>query len=92
VTGKYQQFYEHWRDSSTGSNFLNTFPYKLSLGVDPDDASLLPFREGATAGNQILVTKSYDYMFHLLLELRKNDEGDTKGAVLTGQPGTGASL
>jgi hypothetical protein len=31
-------------------------------------------------------------MFHRLLHLRKNDEGDAKGAVLIGQPGIGASL
>jgi hypothetical protein len=31
-------------------------------------------------------------MFHRLLDLRKDDEGDAKGAVFTGQPGIGASL
>jgi hypothetical protein len=30
-------------------------------------------------------------MFHRLLDLRMSDEGANRGAVLTGQPGTGAS-
>src|SRR5258707_2590585 len=89
---KYQQFYDHWRDRSSGSNFLDQFPYKLSLGVDELGASLLPFGAGSTWDNRILVTRSYDDMYHRLLLLRQNDEGDAKGAVLTGQPGIGASL
>src|SRR5258708_10563390 len=90
-TDKYQQFYEHWRDGSTGSNFLSLFPYKLSLGVDGHGASLLRFA-GSTSGNRILVTKAYDDMYHRLMLLRKDDDGEAKGAVLTGQPGIGASL
>ena len=89
---KYQQFYDRWRDRSSGSNFLDQFPYKLSLGVDELGASLLPFGAGSTWENRILVTRSYDDMYHRLLLLRQNDEGDAKGAVLTGQPGIGASL
>ena len=86
MTGKYQQFYEHWRKCPGASKFLNTFPYKLPLGAN------LPFRPGNTSGDQILVTKSYDNMFHRLLRLRKKDKGRTRGVVLTGQPGVGMSL
>jgi len=32
----WQQFYKRWRDSSTSSKFINTFPYMLELGVDPE--------------------------------------------------------
>src|SRR5258707_15891664 len=92
MTDNYQQFCDHWRDRSSGSNFLDQFPYKLSLGVDGLGASLLPFGAGSTSENRILVTKSYDAMYHRLLLLRQNDEGDAKGVVLTGQPGIGASL
>ncbi len=92
MTDNYQQFCDHWRDRSSGSNFLDQFPYKLSLGVDGLGASLLPFGAGSTSENRILVTKSYDTMYHRLLLLRQDDEGDAKGAVLTGQPGIGASL
>jgi len=77
---------------STGSNFSKTFPYKLSLGKSPDGVPLLPFRPGRTSGDQILVTESYENTFRRLLHLRKNNEGDTQGVVLTGQPGIGAPL
>jgi len=92
VVGKYQQFYKHWSDISASSKFLNKFPYKLSLGVDSDGVSLLPFRSGRTLGNQILVIEAYEKIFDRLMVLRKKDKGTTTGAVLTGQPGTGASL
>jgi hypothetical protein len=59
-TDKYQQFYDHWCDRSSGFNFLDQFPYKLSLGVNELGASLLPFGAGSTSENRILVTKSYD--------------------------------
>jgi len=87
----YQQFYEHWRNSSASSKFLNIFPYELSFGVDQDEASPLPFCSYSTSGNQILVTKSYEDMFHRMLRLRNYDRGTSRGMVLTGQPGTGAS-
>jgi len=58
ATDKWQQFYKHWRDSSTSSKLLNAFPYMLELGVDPEGKPLLSFRIGNTSGNQILVTKS----------------------------------
>ena len=93
MTDEHQQFYEHWRgnENSTDSKFLNTFPYKLSLGKGPDDEPLLPFQPSASE-NRILVTNSYERMFHRLLRLRKNDVGGTQGVVLTGQPGIGAPL
>jgi len=53
---------------------------------------LLPFRPDDTSENRILVTKSYDDTFHRLLNLRQRDRGKRRGVVLTGQPGTGASL
>ena len=92
MANEYQQFYEHWSDISASSKFLNKFPYKLSLGVDSDGTPLLPFQSGGTSGSQILVTRAYDKTFDRLMTLRKKDEGATTGAVLTGQPGIGASL
>jgi len=93
VANEYQQFYQYWSDSSTSSKrFLNKFPYKLSLGVNSRGTPLLPFLSYSTSGNQIVVTEAYDKMFHRLMALREEDKGDRKGAVLTGQPGTGASL
>src|SRR5258708_15106697 len=91
MTDNYQQFCDHWRDRSSGSNFLDQFPYKLSLGVNGLGASLLSFGARSTSVNRILVTKSYDDMFFHLLHLRQNDKGNAKGAVLTGQPDIGAS-
>jgi len=92
VANEYQQFYEYWSDISASPKFLNKFPYKLSLGVDSDGAPLLPFRSSRTLGNQILVIEAYDKIFDRLMVLRKKDKGTTRGAVLTGQSGTGASL
>ena len=90
MTDEYQQFYEKWDDESSSSHFRDTFPYKLSLGVDQYGGSLLPFRDASTLGGKILVTKSYDDMFHRLLRLRNKYYG--RGAVITGQPGIGGSL
>ena len=92
MTDEYQQFYEYWSDSSASKRFLKKFPYKLSLGVDSRGTPLLPFHSRSTSGNQIVVTKAYDKIFDRLMALREEDEGDDIGAVLTGQPGTGASL
>ena len=86
MTGRYRRFYKHWRKRSTVSKFQSTFPYELPLGV------VLPFCPGSTSENKIIVTKSYDHMFHRVLRFRENDEGRTKGIVLTGQPGIGVSL
>ena len=64
----------------------------LSLGKDTKGKRLLPFRPDDTSGDRILVTKSYENMCRHLLYLHKDDKGTDKGAVLTGQPGVGASL
>jgi len=88
----WQQFYERWRDSSTSSEFHDKFPYVLKLGMDPEGNSPLPFHNEDTSENRILVTKSYNDMFYRLLRLREDDLGKSKGAVITGQPGIGASL
>ena len=87
---KCQKFYDHWYTDSSGDDFINAFPYLLSLGVNEDGASLLPFKSTSTSRNQIVVTKSYDDMLHRLLHLRMGDTGDVQGVVLTGQPGVGA--
>ena len=91
MTGKYQRFYERWRESSSSSRFINTFPYKLPLGMDPIGTALVPFGPLATSGAQILITKAYDNMFHRILCLRAIDNGTNRGAVITGQPGVGVS-
>jgi len=92
----WQQFYERWRDGPKDFKFDDKpddrFPYVLDLGVDPEGNSLLPFHDGDTSGNRILVTKSYENMFYRLLSLRQEDKGNARGAVITGQPGVGASL
>ena len=64
----------------------------LDLGVDPKGNSPLPFHDGDTSGNRILVTKSYETVFYCLLSLRQEDKGNTRGAVITGQPGVSVSL
>ena len=87
----YQQFYEHCRNTFASSKFLDIFPYELSFGVDQDETFPLPFCSYGALGNQILVTKSYDDMFHRMLRLRSYDRGTARGVVLTGQSGTGAS-
>ena len=92
MTGGLQEFYEHWRDSSTSSKLLDKFPYILELGVDQKGTALLHFRASDTSGNRILVTEAYNNIFHRLLNLRRWDNGKSRGAVLTGQPGTGVSL
>ena len=91
-TKEWQEFYDHWRNSPTGPLSSEEFPYVLDLGVDSQGTPLLPFYSHRTTGNRILVTKSYNDMLHRLLRLRKRDRGNRKGVVLTGQPGTGASL
>ena len=42
-------------------------------------------------GNLVLVTQAYEDMFRRLLCLRGGDTGSARGAVVTGQPGTGTS-
>lgn len=43
-------------------------------------------------GNQILVTESYENLHNRILVTRGDDIGQSRGIVLTGQPGTGTSL
>ena len=88
---RYQKFYKTWRDKPSKSDFPNAYPYDLSLGTD-EDGPLLPFRSTNTLGDRILVTKAYDDVFHRILRLRAKDLGGSRGAVITGQPGVGASL
>ena len=76
MTNHYQELYEYWYNRP-GSEFLSKTPYCLPLGIK---------------GNKILVTASYNDAFHRLLRLREGDTGSDKGAVLTGQPGVGASF
>ena len=98
MTDGYQKFSEHWDKRSSHSEFLKKkFPYELSLGArepppgaDSKDVPLLPFRNERMSGDNILVTKSYDDMFHRLVRLRNEYYG--RGAVITGQPGIGGSL
>ena len=88
----YQQFYDKWRTKTTDSDFYNPFPYQLSLGRSTSGAPLPPFRADDILGDKIVVTESYDQMYHRLLRLRMSDVGGkAKGAVLTGQPGVGVS-
>jgi hypothetical protein len=89
VTDNYQQFYEHWRESPF--RFIDTFPYRLPLGVDSIGAPLMPFGPHATSGAEILITKAYDNMFRRILGFRAIDVGTNRGVVLTGQPGIGVS-
>ena len=50
-TNGYQQFYQYCPDSSTGPSFLDTLPYKLSLGMSPDGKGIiLPFHLDSTLG------------------------------------------
>ena len=88
----WQEFYDLWRNSSTRPTFSERFPYVLELGASSKGVPFLPFYPERTTGNRVLVTKSYDDMLHRLLRLRKRDKGHKQGVVLTGQPGTGASL
>ena len=88
---RYQQFYDKWRKNPERPEFGDQFPHPLDLGVDTAGISLLHFHEDDRSGNQILITKAYDDMFHRLLGLRRRDTGRNKGAIITGQPGVGVS-
>jgi len=59
-------------------------PNVLCLGTDLDFPPPM--------GNRILVTQAYEDLFRRLLVLRKRDVGSARGAVVTGQPGTGTSM
>jgi len=60
--------------------------------MSPEGLSLLPFLGASTSQNRILVIKPYNDTFNRLLSLRQFDHGANRGAVLTGQPGTGTFL
>ena len=98
MTGDYQDFYSRWRGSPPycepqfPDRFESTYPYKLSLGKSESGEPLLPFCSDSILGDQIVVTESYMHMLHRILYLRSWDKGREKGVVVTGQPGTGASL
>ena len=82
---EYLDFYNYWSRPDARSKFRNKFPYPLWLG---EDLTISP------AGKPILVTEAYDNMVRRLSYLREEDRmgGRIKGAVITGQPGIGASL
>jgi hypothetical protein len=68
--------------------------WQIPQGISsPTTTTFLPFRHAQqkgipkTPGNQVLVTKAYDTMYDGLLRLRV---GGIRGALITGQPGTGA--
>ena len=89
MTDHYQELYEYWYNRP-GSEFLNETPYCLSLGIKGNE---FPLPLGSSPPlEKILVTASYNDAFHRLLRLREGDTGSNKGAVLTGQPGVGASF
>ena len=92
MADNYQKFYDCCRNSSTSPNPSNNFPYTISLGTNLAGRELLPFHSGDTLKGQVLVTKSYDELFHHILGFRRIDMGRTSGVVITGQPGTGAPL
>jgi len=52
----------------------------------------LPFQKSKTPRGKIIITSSYNNMFHRLLRIRIDDAEDHRGVVITGQPGIGASL
>ena len=81
MNGECRKFYDFWRGNvaySYGKNFPNTLSFHGSL----------PF---SSAGSKILVTGSYNDIFHYILLLRQLHPEVRKGVVLTGQPGVGAS-
>ena len=88
VDGKLWKFYNYWRSRRYGSDLQEQFPYTLSLGGSEVE---LPVEPTETMDNKIVVRKSYHDMYYRILGLRKVD-GPNRGAVITGQPGTGASV
>ena len=88
MTDKHRQFCDRWYNKPTAFTSPDVFPYVPSLR---GDEACLPFGSNATSGNSILVTKAYDVTFHRISRLRAIDKKYDKGAVITGQPGTGES-
>ena len=91
VDDNYQEFYNKWRAPDSSSEFHKEFPYQLSLGQDSRNMPLLPFRSGDPNGYRLLVTESYNNLFHRILKARRMDKGVTRGVVLIGEPGVGVS-
>ena len=89
LTDEPREFYDHWRNGASVARFSDKFPYELPLQLGPFTA---PFGITRTDNGTILIVKSYEDIFHRLLFLRQEDEGDSRGVVITGQPGTGESL
>ena len=86
-----QLFYEKWR--SEPFEQPQKFPYIMGFGTNSDGQSLLQFRSEETANGEIVITKAYEDMYNRILNIREgNPESDTRGVVLTGQPGIGASI
>jgi len=86
-----QEFYTNWRSDSFEQS--NDFPYVLRLGMNGRGEDLLRFHLEDTADGDIVITKAYENMYNRILNLREGtSESNTRGVLLTGQLGVGASL
>ena len=86
-----QLFYEKWR--SEPFKQPQKFPYIIGLGTNSNGRSLLQFLPQDTANSEIVITRAYEDMYNRILSIREGKpESDTRGVVLTGQPGIGASI
>jgi hypothetical protein len=87
-----QKFYNYWRNRPEDPDFLQQCPYRLPSNKATGPP--FPFHPCTTSGDHILVTNSYIDILHRLMGLRISDKSvDTsRGAIVTGQPGTGALL
>ena len=82
---EHQAFYNYWCTDSGGSDFdSKKFPRELQLRAKS------PFYVD-TKENQILITQSYETMFHHILNIHMQ-ELQGRGVVLTRQPGISVSL
>lgn len=81
-----QEFYAKWRGATLPDH--TSLPYEIEVGLHEDGTPLLPFHAHDTAETRILITKTYEDIFHRLLDLRRVGKS-SMGAVITGQPGTG---
>jgi len=78
---------KHWRGPKPAIILPDRpadLPNVLCLGTDLDFPP--------PTGNRILVTRAYEDLFRRLLVIRERDVGSARGAVVTGQPGTGTSM
>jgi len=93
VTSGCQKFYDHWRGNFNKSEFLQQFPYPLSLEIDrTEDGAFIPLPLPTESGSQILVTESYEKNVPSPVAYPQSERGSRKGAVITGQPEIGVSL